>query len=64
MDKTGNNVYLIKEDFPLPETPLTTINLPKGNSIVKFFRLPPDQVVMGGDLHQRGREFESRPDTT
>ena len=32
--------------------------------IVKFFRLHPDQVVMGGDLHQRGREFESRPDTT
>ena len=26
-------------DFPLPDTPVTEINFPNGNSAVKFFRL-------------------------
>ena len=33
------NVSLIKELFPDPETPVTHINLPKGNLTSTFFKL-------------------------
>ena len=32
-------------DFPLPETPVTPIILPNGNSTVTFFRLFPVQPL-------------------
>ena len=38
----GYKVPLIKVDFPLPETPVTQIIFPKGNSTETFFRLLPD----------------------
>ena len=37
----GYKVSLIKLDFPLPLTPVTHINFPKGNSTVTFFKLLP-----------------------
>ena len=37
----GYKVSLIKLDFPLPLTPVTQINFPKGNSTVTFFKLLP-----------------------
>jgi hypothetical protein len=30
---------MVKEDFPLPDTPVTTINLFLGNETVTFFKL-------------------------
>lgn len=37
----GCKVPLIRLDFPLPETPVTHMNLPNGNSAVTFLRLFP-----------------------
>ena len=41
--KIGYNVSLINVDFPLPETPVTAIVRPKGNSTLIFFKLFPLQ---------------------
>ena len=40
-DSDLNNVSIIKEDFPPPETPVTDIKFPSGNLTVTFFRLLP-----------------------
>ena len=37
----GYSVSVIKLDFPLPETPVIPINLPKGKSTLIFFKLWP-----------------------
>ena len=34
-----DNISVTSVDLPLPDTPVTDINLPKGNSTVKFFKL-------------------------
>ena len=38
-DNAGYKVSLIRDDFPLPETPVIQINFPKGNFTFIFFRL-------------------------
>ena len=36
-----NNISIINEDFPPPETPVTEINFSRGNLISRDFRLFP-----------------------
>ena len=49
--KAGNRVSLIKELFPLPETPVTVINRHKGNFTSTDFKLfpePPEGLISFG----------------
>ncbi|MNS53761.1 hypothetical protein D3C72_865260 [compost metagenome] len=45
-------------DFPLPETPVTQIILPKGNSIETFFRLFPVAPVSFRNFPLPSRLFD------
>ena len=44
------NTSLINEDFPLPETPVTTMNEPNGNFTFTFFKLLQDAPLTSKKL--------------
>ena len=39
--RIGSKVLVIKEDLPLPDTPVTHVNVPNGIATLTFFKLWP-----------------------
>ena len=39
--RIGSSVFVINDDFPLPETPVTQVNVPNGILQFTFLRLCP-----------------------